>query len=97
MEEDDVGNDDEGEDGEEVVQLYIRDLVASVARPVKELKGFEKIKLNAGQGKTVSFTLTPKELGFFNNQGDFICEAGSFDVLVGTSSEEGLKGTFELR
>ena len=83
--------------GEEVVQLYIRDRVASVVRPVKELKGFEKIKLKSAESKTVTFNLTEKELGFYNNQGDFIIEAGDFDVMVGTSSAEGISGSIELK
>ncbi|GAA4848347.1 beta-glucosidase BglX [Algivirga pacifica] len=83
--------------GEEVVQLYIRDRVASVARPVKELKGFEKIKLAAGETRTVTFTLTAKELGFYNNNGEFIVEPGTFDVMIGTNSAEGLAGSFELK
>ncbi|MEZ4883426.1 MAG: beta-glucosidase BglX [Chitinophagales bacterium] len=84
-------------DGEEVVQLYIRDRVASVARPVKELKGFEKIALKAGESKMVEFTLTEQELGFYNNQGKFVVEAGDFDVMVGGSSETVLKDTFILK
>jgi beta-glucosidase len=83
--------------GEEVVQLYIRDKVASVVRPVKELKGFEKINLAAGESRNVSFTLTSKELGFYDNNGNFIVEPGDFDVLLGTSSEKGLEGKFELK
>ena len=83
-------------DGEEVVQLYIRDKVASVVRPVKELKGFDKICLKKGESKTVEFTLTRAELGFYNEVGDFLFEPGSFDVMVGESSMEGLAGTFEI-
>ena len=82
--------------GEEVVQLYIRDRVASVTRPVKELKGFEKIALKAGESKTVNFTLTAKECGFFNNQGRFVIESGDFDVMVGGSSASGVAGKFTL-
>lgn len=83
--------------GEEVVQLYIRDKVASVVRPVKELKGFEKIELKAGESKTVEFTLTENELGFFDGQGNFKVEPGEFEVMVGTSSVEGLRMSFELK
>ena len=82
--------------GEEVTQLYIRDLVASVVRPVKELKGFEKFHLAAGDSKTVEFTLTENELGFFDQQGNFLVEPGKFQLMVGTSSVEGLTGEFEL-
>lgn len=83
-------------DGKEVVQLYIRDLVASVTRPVKELKGFELIELQKGETKTVVFELTDKELGFFNNNGDFIVENGDFQVFVGGSSETSLQDKFTL-
>jgi len=83
-------------DGEEVVQLYIRDRVGSVTRPVQELKGFEKIMLKAGESQIVQFTLTDKELGFYNNRGKFVVESGAFDVMVGGSSVEVLKGEFEL-
>jgi len=82
--------------GEEVVQLYLRDKVGSVTRPVKELKGFEKISLAAGASKTVRFNLTDKALGFYNNQGEFIVEPGKFDVQVGGTSAKGLMGEFEL-
>lgn len=81
-------------DGEEVVQLYIHDKVASVVRPVKELKGFSKIKLQAGESKEVQFVLTDAELGFYNNAGEFVVEPGEFDVLVGTNSDEGVAGKF---
>lgn len=80
--------------GEEAVQLYIRDKVASVTRPVKELKGFRKILLQAGESRTVEFTLTAAELGFYDNDGNFIVEPGEFEVMVGTNSREGLKGEF---
>jgi beta-glucosidase len=80
--------------GEEVAQLYIRDKVASVVRPVKELKGFQKIKLNVGESKTIEFILTDTELGFYNETGIFVVEPGAFDVMVGTSSEEGVTGKF---
>ncbi len=84
-------------DGEDVVQLYIHDKVATVARPMKELKGFEKINLKAGASKEVSFTLSEKELGFYNPQGKFIIEKGEFDVMVGqhANDKEGLTASFE--
>jgi beta-glucosidase len=75
-------------DGEEVVQLYIRDMVGSITRPIKELKGFQKIKLKVGESKKVEFTLTDKELGFYTNEGKFIVESGEFLVMVGTNSTE---------
>lgn len=80
--------------GEEVTQLYIHDKVASVVRPVKELKGFEKFYLAAGESKKVSFTLTDELLGFFNNNGKFTVEPGEFEVMIGTSSNEGLRVSF---
>ncbi len=83
--------------GEEVVQLYLRDKIASVVRPVKELKGFRKIQLLPGESKLISFTLTDKELGFYDNSGNFIVEPGDFDVMIGTSSEKGLSGQFKKK
>ena len=82
--------------GEEVAQLYIHDKVASVVRPIKELKGFEKLLLQPGETKTVEFKLTPSELGFYNNQGEFVIEPGEFRVMVGGSSSNGLVGSFQL-
>ena len=85
-----------GVSGEEVVQLYIRDKVASVVRPIKELKGFEKINLAAGESKKVEFVLTDAELGFFDHNHDFVVEPGSFEVMIGTSSDKGLIGHFKI-
>jgi beta-glucosidase len=84
-------------DGKEVVQLYIHDDFASIARPVKELKGFELIDLKKGETKTVTFTLTEKELGFYNNEGNYLVESGTFKIMVGGSSDKGLEGSFELK
>lgn len=83
-------------DGKEVAQLYIQDVAASLARPVKELKGFELIALKKGETKTVSFTLTEKELGFYDNAGKYLVEAGTFKLMVGGSSDKGLEGQFKL-
>ena len=83
--------------GKEVVQLYIRDLYASVTRPVKELKGFELVDLNPNETKTINFTLTEKELGFYSNQGEFIIEPGDFKVFIGGSSNTILETSFELK
>lgn len=83
-------------DGKEVAQLYIQDVAASLARPVKELKGFELIALKKGETKTVTFTLTEKELGFYDNAGKYLVEAGTFILMVGGSSDKGLEGQFEL-
>lgn len=83
-------------DGEEIVQLYIRDRVASVVRPVKELKGFEKVMIKAGETVTINLQLTEKELGFYNGQGEFLLESGDFDLWVGPSSDSGLYEAFRL-
>ncbi len=84
-------------DGKEVVQLYLNDPVASIVRPVKELKGFELIELKKGETKTIQFTLTDKELGFYYNDGKFLVEPGLFNVMVGWNSNEGLTTKFELK
>ena len=83
-------------DGKEIVQLYIRDLVGSVTRPVKQLKGFQKIFLKKGETKTVTFKLTVEDLKFYNYDLDFVAESGDFEVFVGTNSNETLKTKFEL-
>jgi len=84
-------------DGKEVVQLYIHDIAASLARPVKELKGFELIELKKGETKTVTLTLTEKELGFYDNEGNYLVEPGTFKIRVGGSSDKGLESSFELK
>ncbi|MDI1304278.1 MAG: glycoside hydrolase family 3 C-terminal domain-containing protein, partial [bacterium] len=84
-------------DGKEVVQLYIHDDAASLARPVKELKGFELINLKKGETKTVTLTLTDKELGFYDNDGNYLVEPGTFKIMVGGSSDKGLESGFELK
>ncbi|NIJ44635.1 beta-glucosidase [Wenyingzhuangia heitensis] len=83
--------------GKEVVQLYTRDLVASVTRPVKELKGFELIELAAGEEKIIEFVLTDKELGFYDNNGVFIVEPGEFKLFVGGSSKTVIETSFEIQ
>ncbi|MEL6973789.1 MAG: glycoside hydrolase family 3 C-terminal domain-containing protein, partial [Bacteroidota bacterium] len=80
--------------GEEVVQLYIQDKKASIARPVQELKGFQKVGIPPGETKTLTFILTDNELGFFNHQHEFVVEPGKFGVMLGGSSADGLKGGF---
>lgn len=74
-------------DGEEVVQLYIRDLVGRVVRPVKELKGFQKVFIKKGETKTVSFSLTPENLKFYDDELNYDWEAGDFDIMIGTDSQ----------
>ena len=72
----------------EVVQLYIRDLHASVSRPVKELKAFERIPLKAGETREVTFTITPAQLGFYTAEGQFTVEPGDFDIMTGPNSRD---------
>jgi beta-glucosidase len=82
--------------GDEVAQLYIRDLSASVTRPVKELKGFQRITLQPGEKKTVEFKLTSRELGFYDRAMRFVVEPGAVKVMVGSSSEDLIDATFEI-
>jgi beta-glucosidase len=72
--------------GDEIVQLYIRDLVSSVTRPVMELKDFKRISLAAGESKTVEFVITPAKLSFLDLNMKNVVEPGWFDIMVGTSS-----------
>ncbi|MCT2409402.1 beta-glucosidase BglX [Chryseobacterium antibioticum] len=74
-------------DGEEVVQLYIRDLFGKVVRPVKELKGFQKVAIKKGESRKVEFRLTPEDLKFFDDELNFDWESGEFDIMVGTNSQ----------
>lgn len=82
--------------GDEVVQLYIRDVYASVTRPVKELKGFQRVTLQPGEKKLVEFKLTPDELGFYNREMKFVVEPGEFRVMVGPNSAELIESKFEV-
>ncbi len=75
-------------DGEEVVQLYIRDVAGSIARPVKELKGFQKIKLSAGETRTIYFNITPESLKFYNSDLKYDWEAGDFEIMIGGNSRD---------
>ncbi|MEM7740948.1 MAG: beta-glucosidase BglX [Pseudomonadota bacterium] len=84
-------------DGEEVVQVYLRDRVASVSRPVRELKGFEKVSLKPGERRQITMMLTPQELGFYNTRGEFVIEPGVFDIFVGGSSNADLTQSIEYR
>jgi beta-glucosidase len=84
-------------DGEEIVQLYIRDYAASIIRPVLELKAFEKVKLKVGETKEVSFTLTKKELSFYDAEGNSVIEAGKFSVFIGPNSKDLKKADFQLK
>jgi beta-glucosidase len=82
--------------GDEVVQLYIRDVASSMTRPVKELKGFERVALRPGEKRQIEFTLAPEQLGFYNRENRFVVEPGDFRVFVGTSSEGGLESGFTV-
>jgi beta-glucosidase len=82
--------------GDEVVQLYIRDQVSSVTRPVKELRGFERVSLKPGESKTVTFTLGHDELSLIDRQMHRIVEPGRFDIMVGTSATPSLTATLDV-
>ncbi|HEX9161117.1 MAG TPA: glycoside hydrolase family 3 N-terminal domain-containing protein [Thermoanaerobaculia bacterium] len=82
--------------GEEIVQMYIGDPVASVARPVKELKGFQRVALKPGETKRVEFTIAPHDLEFWSGNG-WIAEPGEFKVWIGPDSDRGLEGSFQLK
>ena len=75
-------------DGDEVVQLYIRDELSSVAQPVKQLKGFQRVFLKAGEQKEVSFAITPDQLKMLNGDMKWVVEPGTFRVMIGASSRD---------
>jgi beta-glucosidase len=83
-------------DGKEVVQLYIRDVVGSITRPVKELKGFQKIELKAGETKTVTFNISVNDLKFYNSDLKFVAEPGDFKVFIGGNSRDVKEAGFKL-
>ncbi|WP_460621635.1 beta-glucosidase BglX [Hymenobacter tenuis] len=83
-------------DGEEVAQLYIRDMVGSISRPVKELKGFQKVMLKKGESRTLTFRLTPEDLKFYNADLKFVAEPGDFQVFVGSNSRDVQMASFKL-
>jgi len=84
--------------GKEVVQLYLRDVISTVSKPVKELKGFNKVALEAGEKKTVKFKITSEHLALFDRNMNVVVEPGKFDVMVGSSSEDiRMKGSFEVK
>ena len=83
-------------DGKEVVQLYTRDLVGSITRPVKELKGFNKIELKAGETKTVTFTISVNDLKFYNSDLKFVAEPGDFKIFIGGNSRDVKEAAFKL-
>ena len=83
--------------GTEVVQLYIRDMVGSMTRPIKELKGFKKIGLEPGESKDITFTINDKDLAFCTAAGKWEAEPGSFEVFVGGNSVDLKKAVFTLK
>lgn len=83
-------------DGKEVVQLYIRDMVASITRPVKELKGFQKVFLKAGESKTVQFTIVENDLKFYNSDLKFVAEPGDFKLFIGPNVRDVKETDFKL-
>jgi beta-glucosidase len=83
--------------GDEVVQLYIHDPVASISQPVRRLRGFERVTLNPGEKRTVEFTLDKSDFGFYDNRGRFVVEPGQIDVYAGSSSDASLTKSFTVR
>jgi beta-glucosidase len=86
-----------GPRGDEVVQLYIQDPVASISQPVRRLRGFQRVTLDPGATTTVRFTLDANDVGFYDNRGRFVVEPGQIRVFAGTSSVGGLEGAFTVR
>jgi beta-glucosidase len=82
--------------GDDVVQLYIHDPVASISQPVRRLRGFERVTLDKGESRTVTFTLDRSDLGFFDNSGKFVVEPGEIDVYAGDSSTANLTASFTV-
>ncbi|MEO7835368.1 MAG: fibronectin type III-like domain-contianing protein, partial [Ginsengibacter sp.] len=82
--------------GKETVQFYIRDMVGSIARPVKELKGFQQITLKPGENQKVTFTISVEDLKFYNNDLKYVYEPGDFKVFIGTNSSEVKEADFSL-
>jgi beta-glucosidase len=83
--------------GDEVVQLYIHDPVASISQPVRRLRAFERVTLNPGEKRTVEFTLDKSDFGFYDNRGKFVVEPGQIDVYAGSSSDASLTKSFTVR
>ena len=84
-------------EGTEVVQFYIRDMVGSIARPVQELKGFERISLKPGESRTVNFTIDAELLKFYNKDLEYVCEPGEFEAMIGPNSRDVQHKTFTLK
>ena len=86
-----------GRRGDEVVQLYIHDPVASLTQPIRRLRGFERVRLARGETRTVTFTLDKSDFGFYDNSGEFVVEPGRIDVYAGNSSKADMTASFEVR
>jgi len=86
-----------GRKGDEVVQVYLHDPVASISQPVRRLRGFERVTLAPGEKRTVTFTLDGSDFGFYDNRGRFVVERGTIDVYAGNSSSANLKQSFTVR
>jgi beta-glucosidase len=86
-----------GRRGDEVVQLYIHDPVASISQPVRRMRGFERVGLARGETRTVTFTLDKSDFGFYDNSGEFVVEPGRIDVYAGNSSKADQTAWFEVR
>ena len=82
--------------GDEVVQLYLHDPVASISQPVRRLRGFERVTLDPGKSRSVSFTLDKSDFGFYDNRGKFVVEPGEIDVFAGDSSAASLEASFNV-
>jgi len=85
-----------GVKGDDVVQLYIHDPVASLSQPVRRLRGFQRVTLNDGEKKTVTFTLDKSDFGFYDNSGKLIVEPGEIEVYAGDSSAADVKRSFTV-
>ena len=83
-----------GPEGDEVVQLYLHDPVASLTQPVRRLRGFQRVTLAPGEKRTVTFTLDRSDFGFYDNRGSLVVEPGTIDVYAGNSSTAELKQSF---
>jgi len=83
--------------GDEVVQLYLNDPVASISQPVRKLRGFERVTLRPGERRTVTFTLDRSDFGFYDNHGRYVVEPGQINVYAGDSSTASLTASFTIR
>ena len=83
--------------GDDVVQLYLHDPVASISQPIRRLRGFERVSLEPGESTTVRFTLDRSDVGFYDNRGRFVVEPGQIDVFAGDDSTADLTASFQVR